>query len=182
MTRTISSACEAAASAGQVRPVYLVRMDFDTPVLVNSSPYTITYDSEDYVGVGGLGAIDAIQEGAEMQAYAAKFTMSGIPPEYVSIALGEHYQGNDVKLYQAFLDEDHALIDATLTWNGRMDTMDIEMGETATITVTAESYLVDWDRRRISRYNNADQQSKYPGDKGFEFVEQMVEKQILWGR
>lgn len=182
MTRTISSATETALSDGQVRPVYLVRMAFDSTVLVNSSPYTITYNSEDYLGVGTLGAIEAIQEGAEMQAYGVKFTISGIPSEYISIALGEHYQGNDVKVYLALLDEDHALIDAVLIWNGRMDTMDIDMGDTATITVTAESYLADWDRPRIRRYNDADQQQEYPGDKGLEFVEQMVEKTILWGR
>lgn len=182
MTRTISASAETALSEGVVRPVVLVRMEFDTNVLVNSSPYTITYNSEDYLGVGSLGSVDAVQEGAEMQAYGVKFTITGILPEYVSLALGEHYQGNDVKMYLGLLDEDHALIDASLIWNGRMDTMDIQIDETATITVTAESYLADWDRPRISRYNNADQQSVYPDDKGFEFTEQMVDKEILWGR
>ena len=67
-------------------------------------------------------------------------------------------------------------------FSGRMDTMDTEVGDTATITVTAESRMVSWDKARVRRYNNEDQQNRYPGDRGFEFVSQMVEKNLLWGR
>jgi len=62
-----------------------------------------------------------------------------------------------------------------------MDTMDVELGTTASITVAAESRLADWDRPRVRRYNAADQNISYPSDKGFEFVPQMVEKSIRWG-
>ena len=60
--------------------------------------------------------------------------------------------------------------------------MNIEAGETATISISVESRLVDWERPRVHRYTNADQQIAYPGDKGLEFVAQMVEKELVWGR
>jgi len=50
------------------------------------------------------------------------------------------------------------------------------------IPFTFGGRLVDWERPRIRRYNNADQQVAFTGDKGFEFVPQMVEKELIWGR
>ena len=60
--------------------------------------------------------------------------------------------------------------------------MNIDAGETATVSLSVESRLSDWERPRIRRYNNADQQIAYISDKGFEFVPQMVEKELIWGR
>jgi len=66
-------------------------------------------------------------------------------------------------------------------FKGRMDTMNIALGKTATITLTAESRLIDWSRPRIRRYTNADQQERFSADKGFEFVSDTVEIEIVWG-
>ena len=77
----------------------------------------------------------------------------------------------------------YALIaDPVEIFKGRVNQMNIEAGETATISLTVESRLVDWERPRVSRYNNADQQVAFSGDKGFEFVPPMVEKELIWGR
>ena len=55
-------------------------------------------------------------------------------------------------------------------FKARVNQMNIEAGETATISLTVESRLVDWERRPVRRYNNADQQVAFSGDMGFEFV------------
>jgi hypothetical protein len=63
-----------------------------------------------------------------------------------------------------------------------MDTCDLEIGETATITLTIQNRLADWERPRLRRYTDEDQQSVYDGDLGLQFVAQMAEKTIYWGR
>ena len=76
----------------------------------------------------------------------------------------------------------YALIaDPVEIFKGRVNQINIEAGETATISLTVESRLVDWERRRVRRYNNADQQVAFSGDKGFEFVPRMVEKELILG-
>ena len=45
-----------------------------------------------------------------------------------------------------------------------------------------ESRLADWERPRVSRYTDADQQQRFPGDLGCRFAPQMVEKELVWGR
>lgn len=74
------------------------------------------------------------------------------------------------------------LADPRPIFEGRMDNMEIVVGKTAEIVLHVESRLADLERPRIRRYNDADQRVLYPDDRGLEFVEQMVEKSIPWGR
>ena len=71
--------------------------------------------------------------------------------------------------------------DPAIYYKGRMDSPSISQDDTLEIVLTLENRFAAWDRPKIRRYNNADQQALYPGDKGLEFVEQATEKRIVWG-
>jgi len=61
--------------------------------------------------------------------------------------------------------------------------MNIDEGaETSTIALSVESKLIDLERGRVFRYTDANQKSRYPDDKGFEFVEDLQDKRFSWGR
>lgn len=184
MTRSLTPAVESAVAAGHVPAIVLVEMDFPSGFLrVNNSPVTFAWNGYDWLGLGNLGGIDAISEGASLEARGLAFRLSGVPTANVAIAMGQNYQGRACKVWFAPLDADtHAILaDPVLVFWGRLDVMTIELGETATITVTAESRLADWARPRVRRYNHDDQQIDYPGDKGFEFVTSIVDKELRWG-
>ena len=183
MSRTLTPTVESALAAGHLPVIVLVEMDFPSGILrVNNSPVSFTWNSVDWLGVGRLGRIDAISEGADLQSRGLSFAISGIPSAHIAVALGQQYQGRDCKVWLAPLSAGHAVLaDPLLVFHGRLDTMDVELGDTATITVTAESRLADWDRPRVRRYNAEDQAIDYPADKGFEFVPQMAEKELRWG-
>lgn len=184
MSRNITAATNNAAQDNVARPVLMVMLDFaSAPVYANSSPYSFTVDGNEYLGVGTLGDISSVQEGTQTQAYGIHMTLSGIPTEMVSIALADHYQGRTAKIYLGLLDDNHQMIaDPTLIFHGRIDVMDIAMGDTATIEVSAESRLADWSRPRVRRYTHEDQQNVFPADKGLEFVAAISDAQIIWGR
>jgi hypothetical protein len=78
-------------------------------------------------------------------------------------------------------DEAGIIADPVGPWTFRMDTMGGSIGQEAYVTLTAERRLADWDRRRARRYNDADQQSEYPGDVGMQYVESLQDKEIVWG-
>lgn len=66
---------------------------------------------------------------------------------------------------------------------GRMDTMRLQdTGETTTVTVSCESRLIDLERARERRYTDEDQKELYPDDRGFEYVADLQDKEVLWGR
>jgi hypothetical protein len=188
MTRSLTAGVQTAIAAELVRPFLAAELDFASGMVrLNSTPLTLRFDSGagavDFLGVGRLGEFSAVSEGAELQAYGVAIKLSGVAPEHVAIALGEHYQGRAARIWLGFLDANHAIVpNPALIFQGRMDDMPISLGETAEIAVNVESRLADWERPRVRRYTDADQQERHPGDLGCQFVAQMVEKELVWGR
>ena len=71
----------------------------------------------------------------------------------------------------------------TQTFSGYMDQMNIqENPDTSTIELTVENKLIDLERPRVARYTSAYQKSVYPGDLGMDFIEDLQDKEIIWGR
>jgi len=61
--------------------------------------------------------------------------------------------------------------------------MNIDEGpETATIAISIESRLIDLERARTLRFTDQSQKSRFPNDRGLEFVEDLQDKQFNWGR
>lgn len=171
-------------NSSNVPLLVLVEMQFKSgTVRCCNAGYTFKYNGHDWIGLGQLGGISAVSEGETLEMKGLNLTLTGVEPEYIAIALGSEYQGQLATIWLAPLDHNYQiLIDPVIIFKGRMDTMSVDIGKTATVQVAVESKLVDWERPRILRYNDADQQSLYPGDKGFEFVAEMTEKDIIWGR
>lgn len=182
--RDVSLTIQSILASDNVPLLALVELDFVSGfVRATNAGYDFQWNGHTWVGLGQLGGISQIQEGRDLEMHGCSLTLSGIPPEFISLALSDEYQGRDATIYTAILDANHQIIaDPIITFKGRMDTMKIAMGQTATIELSIESMLTDWERPRVRRYNHEDQISEYPNDKGFEFVTQMVEKELVWGR
>lgn len=183
--RTITGSLTTALDAPNIIPVMFASLDFASGLVnVHSAVGSISFSSLTFLGLGTLGSVRQIEEGSELQAYGVEMRLRGIPNNLISSALTEHYQGRSAKIWMGALSESHALIDLpSLVFWGRMDNMQIQLGpESSEIALSAENRLVDWDRPRIRRYNDADQQAEFPGDLGFQFAEQMVNKILFWGK
>lgn len=184
MTRAFSPALQAATLADVVRPFYAVEMDFAGGwVRANSTPYTLTINGQASLGIGKFGGIAPIEETGELSAYQMAVQLWGVPLDMVGIALAEQYQGRAAFIWFGALAENHTVIASPVVFfAGRIDTMAIELGETASVSVTMENRLADWDRPRARRYTNEDQQATFPGDRFFEFVPRMQDVTLKWGR
>jgi hypothetical protein len=182
--RNITASVNNALQASNVIGLMFIELNFASGVQrLNNSGYDIAWNGYTWIGAGAVGKIDTIEEGAETQMSGISMTLSGVPSSQISVALGENYQGRTAKLWFATLNNDYSIIaDPVGPFGYRMDTMNIDLGETATITLTAESKLSDWDRPRISRYNHEDQQLKSAGDKFCEYTAQMVNVNLKWGK
>jgi len=185
MTRNLSSAMESAVEADLVRPIVLVTCAFDSGDLnLWNGIGTLTVGSVDYVGAGTLLNIGEIAESSELQANGITVTLSGITDPLLAKARDEDYQGRELTVKLGAMDAANAVITSPVTvFSGFMDTMVInDSSETATIQVSVENRLIEFERTRIRRYTAEDQKIDYPNDKGLEFVAEMAEKEIVWGR
>jgi hypothetical protein len=161
-------------------------------------------DGTEWIGLGTLLDISAIEETAEMAVKGATITLSGVASDVISLALSELYQGRVCNIYfgtfstgkilqesGAFIllqDGSKLLLEASSTgfnqlFSGYMDQMNIsDGGETSTIELMVENKLIDLERARVARFTSGYQKSVYPNDKGLDFVEDLQDKKIAWGR
>ena len=184
MSRDLDTTTQAAAEASHVIPYLLVELDYESgAVRCASTPFDIEYDGNTFLGVGRLGQISAISEGPEMRSYGISMQLSGIPTAYFEEMIAERFQDRACRVWAGFLDTQHRKQGAPVqVFGGRMDVVTLDRGETITATLTAESRLVDWERPRVRRYTDQDQQRAFPGDVGLEFVQATTDMELVWGR
>jgi hypothetical protein len=181
MSRELSTTVSNAIDQEVVQPFFAVDIDFDSgPLYVWSGYGDLAINTKVYLGAGDLLNISSLSETVEMEAKGATISMSGIPSSFLNKAQTEPYQGREVRIYFGVTDNPAGYVEV---FSGELDQMNIDEGpETSTVIVTAENILVKLERPITRRFSNADQQSRFSGDKGLEFVADLQDKQILWGR
>lgn len=173
-------------TAGQsLEPLLAVEMLFDSDALRAWSGFgTLEIDGNDYTGAGTIMQLSVIEETAEIAARGASFTLTGIPTEFVSLALTEPYQGRIVNVYFGLFDVTAGATEVIKMFSGLMDVMTInDDPNSVTISMTAENRLVQLERPNNTRFTSEDQKRLHPldNDKGFDFVNDLQDKEITWG-
>lgn len=199
MTRGITTDQTTAATGEIVRGVMFVYLDFSSgPIRAHSALGTISWGSAgdpygagessagpwDWLGLADFGGISPIEEASDIQSTGIRLSMSGVDPTLITTALSEHYQGRDAIVYLGMLEADLlTLIDTPFQlFRGRIDTMEIALDSpTSTINLSAEGIFADWQRPRIRRYTNADQQDRYPNDDSLRYVARAATEPVIWG-
>jgi hypothetical protein len=185
MARNLTGAQIAEIQAQNMRPILLCQLFFTSGwVYLWSGIGSLSWNGQTWLGIGTLGTVSAVPETSDLTAVGLKFALSGVDPAMLTHALGEVRQGQPVILYQGFLTQAGGVVASPNTaWSGRMDTCEIaEGGETAVITLTAESRLLDLNRSRERRYEKQDQAIDFPGDLGFDYVPSLQELSVVWGK
>ena len=187
MARGLHSDFSTAVQADEVHPIMLVKINTSGgDVRVWTGSGDLTYDSEVYIGTGTLGGVTAVSERTDLSANGVTLSLSGIPSDLISTALGQVQQGRACTVWMALLNTStSALINNPYElFAGFSDvTIITEQADTATITIQAENRLVDLERPRIRRYSDEDQKSDTANaaDIGFEFVGSLQDKVLKFG-
>jgi len=204
-TRDISEAVSSGLEDDVVYPFFAIELLFDgNPLRLWTGLGTLVYDSVEWTGTGSLLSVSAIEETTELSVRGATITLSGVPSEVLSLALQEPYQGRVSNIYfgmfakgnllqengsyillegggQIFLEPQET--DLTQVFSGYLDEMNIEeKPDTSTIELKVENKLIDLERIRVRRYTSSYLKSKYPNDRGLDFVEDLQDRRVPWGR
>ena len=220
MSRDLSVDTIDSISADVVYPFFAVELDFGsgtyTPVgetepqqiptirMWTGQGTLVLEDGTEWIGLGQLLNISAIEETSEMAVKGASVSLSGIPSNLISLALQVPYQGRVAKIYFGTFQQGSVLQETANyilleggsrinlesmshgfneLFSGYMDQMNIEeAGDTATIEMAVENKLIDLERARVARFTSGYQKSLYPNDLGLDFIEDLQDKKIPWGR
>jgi hypothetical protein len=179
---------EAAVTADQVRPVFLVDLMFTSPIylstIIGETVFNNGSGNNNYYGVGELLKMSTVQEVQDLGATGITLNLSGINgTELLNKALTEDYQGNVVTIRLGALDEQGELVtDPVIIFSGFMDVMSLnEGGGTGEIQLKVENKLIRLDRTKVRRYTSQDQRAVHPTDQGFDYVTNIAQKDITWG-
>jgi len=183
MSRDLDTNTITDINASIVNPFFAVELLFDGDRVLRlwtGVGTLVSDDDKEWVGSGNFLNISSVEETAEMAVKGATLTLSGVPSEVLSLALTEPYQGRVCKLYFG-TQSDTAVFNEV--FSGYMDQMNIEEGPSgSTIELKVENKLIDLERARVARYSSGYQKTLYPNDLGFDFVEDLQDKKISWGR
>ena len=209
MTRTLPATMATGVEAVSIDVFFAIELFFDTTTLrFWSGLGEATIQGETYVGSGNMIQISSVDESMDISAKGATLTLSGLPSNLLSLALSEPYQGRKCKIFFGLKDnasqflqaengdflqtESGAYFDLTVgepeavmteIFTGFIDQMNIEeAADTSNIALYVESRLIDLQKARERRYTSESQKSRFPNDRGFEFVEDLQRKRFQWGR
>jgi len=206
MSRDLSSGVVQELESDVIYPFYAVELQFDGDQTLRlwTGVGSLVFEGETWVGTGTLLNVTAIEETSEIAVRGATLTLSGVPSEVLSLALSEPYQGRVCNIYFGLfqqgevLKEDGSYIllqdgsrialedqstSLTEIFSGYMDQMNIsEDPDGSTIQLQVENKLIDLEKPRVARYTSAYQKSKFPNDRGLDFVEDLQDKELFWGR
>jgi hypothetical protein len=182
VSRWVSSANEAAADGDNIRACFLLDLAFDSGhVRVNDGGIDLVVSGNTYYGVGSFGDFDGVEESVEFVARGVRFTLSGVDSGLISTIRTEKYKRRAATLYVAMLTEQVALVDTPeVVWAGFMDTMQLEQdGPQTQITLQCEHRLRN--SPPFSRFSDADQKARSPGDRGFDALHLVAGYKSTWG-
>lgn len=183
MTRGLTAAALTAITDETVVRTVAVELNFPSGYARwNASPADIIIDGNTFTGVGTLGSITAAEEGTELRAYGLTVKLTGIPRDAIALALSEDYQGRAATVWDVPLNGTtwQPVNAPVVIFRGRMDQMDIALGDTADVSMKLENRLTDWERPKIKRYTDIDQRARDANDGSFRFVAASTDKEIIW--
>ena len=162
-----------------------VKAEFDTDdIRIWSGNDDITIDSETYTGAGTLLTISDVVEGREVKSEGVSVALSGMDSTVLSYALTENYQNRPITLFLGFLMGGSNEVAGVMTlFSGRMTSLNVvDSTEGVSITVNAESSLIDLKRPSNLRYTKNSQKYIDANDTGYNRVNSIQDMEIVWGR
>lgn len=181
MSRGLSSSQLTAAAADHRENIPCLELLFDSGTLrLAAGPFDIEDGDDVYIHTGALLQVGNSKEDPSGK-QGLEFTMSGLDPAIIAIANSEPHRGRVIRLRKARLNVTatarQLIGTTTIEWVGRIRSMVTEeQNNRCQVMVSAEHYEIALTRAAPRRWNDADQQRDFAGDRCCEYAPTMIEK------
>lgn len=183
--RTIAAELAAELQRPEIAPIILAEIDTaDGMARAWSGVGTLRWDGRDFIGTGTFGGIEMVMETTDGAANGVVYVLSGIPQDIVALAVGSIRHNKVAQMWLGALGRDGKIVGAPCLLSRTLTDVPelVDDGEGATIRLMTESRSIDQQRARVRRFTTEDQKIDYPNDRGFEYVEALQDRKIVWGR
>lgn len=182
MGRNIDSGLMAAMSSGHLVPAFFAQLGFrSTTEYVWTGVGPLVVDAQTYTGLGSLAKLGAVSEDIDVNAQGTVVTLSGIDPTILNECLTDIKSGAIANIWVGAF-SGGTLIARYLMFSGVVDKPEVSVQvDTISISLALESRLLDLGRATQRRYTAADQNSVFPTDTAFNWVEILSDASWNWG-
>ena len=181
---TVSALNKAALEAEHAARIYFIHLDFTgTPFYACTGALDYVVLGQTWYGIGDIQGISDITDTADVAARPITMSLTGVD-SYITTPVQSrtNYKGRSAKVYRGLLDSNFDLIDdPDIIWTGRMDVGSMLRGGEYLAQMVCEPLAARMLRPNLSRYSDEDHQLRSSGDKFFEFLSQMEQKDVVWG-
>ncbi len=189
MARSITTAFNNAITSSVVKPIVGVELEFSDGTLRMWNGYgnltmTAGGSSKTFTGAGDMLGMSEIEESDTLSMSGVTLTLAGIKSSLISTALSANYTNRKGAIYLGlFNTSNNVVADVYTLFKGNMDVLNISEGmETTVIQLKLESRLVTFEKPANRMYTFEDQKIDFPNDLGFEFIPDLQDKEIIWGK
>jgi len=189
MARDITTAFNNAIKSDVVRPIFAIELEISDGTLRFWSGYgnltmTAGGSSKVFLGTGDLLNISPVEETTSLKMSGLTVSMGGIKSSLISSILSAQYTNRTGTVYMGLFDASKNVIaDVYTLFQGKMDVANIQEGpETSVIQMNIESRLVQFDMPLNRMYTLEDAQIDFPTDVGLEFIPDLQDKEVVWGK
>ncbi len=189
MARDITTAFKNAIEGSVVKPIVGIELEFSDGTLRFWNGYgnltmTAGGSSKTFNGAGDMLGVSEIEESSTLSMSGVTLTLAGIKSSIISTALGANYTNRKGAIYLGLFDTSNNVIaDVYTIFKGNMDVMNIQEGaDTCVITLKLESRLITFEKPANRMYTLEDQKIDFANDVGFEFIPDLQDKEITWGK
>lgn len=182
---TTSTAQQVQLEKPVARAVYFTEFQFKTATqYACTALQTLTWNGQDWLGLGTVSDISAVEESGGMAPRSLEFTLNISQTSILALAMGAEieYRGLPAKMYMSPLDENFRLVGTPVRcWSGRMQTLTIT-GDASEgkIILTCETSAYDLRRRSGLRLNDAQHRKRYPSDPSLQYLNDLVAREQTW--
>ena len=189
MARNITSAFNTAIKSKVVKPIVGIELEFSDGTLRLWNGYgnitmTAGGSSKTFTGTGDMLGMSEIEESDTLSMSGVTLTLAGIKSSLISTALSANYTNRKGTIYLGLFDTSNNVVaDVYTLFKGNMDVLNISEGPATTvIQLKLESRLVTFEKASNRMYTFEDQKVDFPNDLGFEFIPDLQDKEIIWGK
>lgn len=193
MALTLDGTATARAAAGVAGLHWLLELDFVPGTqYLTTWPQTLSVAGRDYVGLGSLLDVSTVNESEDGAADRLTLSLSLVSTAMLAAVMGPvtNYRNRPARLYGQFIgDTLQPAGAAVLRWQGYMDKVVIlrnpspPAGGSSSGRIELQCVRAGQARFRNAtglRLTDAQQQQRFPGDLGLQYVQTLVETPSTW--
>lgn len=174
--------------SGGIYTAYLLAIEYPSgTVRFTDYAYNIEFDGKTYLRANNMLTISTVTETGDIETSPIVVELSGLNEGIVAAFYLYSHINRVLTLSRAVLRADGDLVGVVTLFDGlttsatMLDAAPSESAPAPIAQMEAASHFGDLDQKRGRYTNDSSQKDIFPGDKGFEFVTDLVEP-VVWGR